>query len=142
MPAQVYDWTCSACALDWVLRATGLDPDCNRYKAVYLIGWPDNINEEHGLMDASGQALRDVYEGYEQPTGQAWLDFDTTYALASHTTGQMSGAEWYHWCAIRGVQGDALWIANSAPGYRDVWDILTRADFERLGNFSVVWLEG
>jgi hypothetical protein len=91
-------------------------------------------------MDSSGSALRDVYDGYGQATEQAWLDFDSVYELAQHTTGQMSGAAWYHWVAIRGVQGDNLWIANSAPGYRGVYDILSRADFDRLGGFSVVWL--
>lgn len=140
MPPQVYGWTCSACALDWVLRATGLDPDHTREEAVYEIGYPHNINSHHGLMDANGSALQDVYSSYGQSSEQAWLDFDTVYALAQHTTGQMSGTNWYHWVALRGVNGPDLWIANSAPGYLGVWDLLSRDDFERLGGFSVVWL--
>lgn len=108
---------------------------------MYEIGYPDNINPAYGLMDASGSALRAVLENYGIPTSQAWLDFDTVYALAQETTGMMSGGAWYHWVSLRGVSGDALWISNSAPGYKGVWDILTRADFERLGPFSVVLLE-
>ena len=141
MAPQVYNWTCSACALDWVLRSTGLVPDYTRERAVAEIGYPEHINSRYGLMDSSGSALRQVYASYGQTTGQAWLDFDTVYQLALHTTGQMSGAEWYHWVALRGVQGDALWIANSAPGYRGIHEVLTRADFNRLGGFSVVWLD-
>jgi hypothetical protein len=91
-------------------------------------------------MDAGGSALRDVYSRYGQGTAQAWLDFETVYNLALGTTGQMSGAAWYHWVALRGVSGSDLWIANSAPGYKGVNSILSRADFERLGGFSVVWL--
>lgn len=140
MAPQIYAWTCSACALDWVLRATGLNPNITREQAVEQIGYPDNINATYGLMDANGSALRDVYDSYGQPTDQAWLDFDSVYQLVQHTTGQMSGTKWYHWVALRGVQGDAIWIANSAPGYMGVWDTLTRADFNRLGGFSVVWL--
>jgi hypothetical protein len=140
MPPQVYGWTCSACALDWVMRATGLQPEYTRERAVYDIGYPDNINPTYGLMDASGSALRDVYFTYGQDTEQGWLDFDTVYELAQSTTGQMSGAAWYHWVALRGISGPDLWIANSAPGYQGVYDILSRADFERLGGFSVVWL--
>jgi hypothetical protein len=140
MEPQVYGWTCSACALDWVLRSTGLDPASTREDVVYAIGYPENINATYGLMDSSGSALREVYSFYEQATEQAWLDFDSVYQLAQRTTGQMSGAAWYHWVALRGVQGDTIYIANSAPGYKGVWDNLTRSDFNRLGGFSVVYL--
>jgi hypothetical protein len=140
MDPQVYDWTCAACALDWVLRATGLNPNSTRDQVVAAIGYPEHINAQHGLMDADGPALQAVYTTYGQATEQAWLDFDTVYALAQHTTGQLSGEKWYHWVALRGVSGAALWIANSAPGYMGITDWLSRADFERLGGFSVVWL--
>jgi hypothetical protein len=91
-------------------------------------------------MDASGAQLQRVLEGYGQESAQSWLDFDTVYDLAQATTGLMSGASWYHWCALRGVQGSNLWIANSAPGYMGVGDILSPYDFQRLGSWSVVWL--
>lgn len=140
MAPQVYDWTCSACALDWVLRSTGLDPAHTREQAVAQIGCPNNINPTYGLMDAAGSALRAVYDQYSQPTEQGWLDFDAVHALAQDATGQMSGAAWYHWVALRGVQGSNLWIANSAEGYKGIYSTLSRYDFERLGPFSVVWL--
>jgi len=140
MPPQAYSWNCSACALDWVLRATSLNPNSTPDLCVQQIGLPDNINPRYGLMDGSGAALREVYDSYGQPTEQGWLDFDTVYDLAQRTTGQMSGAEWYHWVALRGVSGEELWIANSASGYRGVYDTLTRAQFAALGGFSVVWL--
>lgn len=140
MPPQIAAWTCSACAMDWVLRATGVSPDHTRDQAVLEIGYPQNINETYGLMNANGGALMDVYTAYGMQTAQGWLDFDTVYALAQKTTGQMSGAQWYHWVAIRGIHGSALWIANSAPGYKGIYDTLNRDEFERLGGFSVVWL--
>jgi len=141
---QVYSWTCSACSLDWVKRSIGISASDDIYgtreQTVYEIGYPENINPTYGLMDSSGIALRHVLANYGEPTEQAWLDFDTVYALAQKTTGLMSGAAWYHWVALRGVDGPNLWIANSAPNYKGVYDILTRADFQRLGGFSVVWL--
>lgn len=140
MPPQVYSWTCAACSLDWILRSTGLDPDSTRDQVVAAIGYPDNINAQYGLMDGSGSAISDVLATYAQPTERSWLGFDDVYTLALTTTGQISGGAWYHWVALRGVRGDNLWIANSAPGYQGVWDELSRADFERLGPFSVVWL--
>ena len=104
------------------------------------IGIPQNINPQYGLMDGSGAQLQRVLLDRGYDSEQSWLNFDTVYQLATSTTGMMSGANWYHWCALRGVQGDALWISNSAPGYRGVWDTLTRQQFNDLGGFSCVWL--
>ena len=140
MRPQLFDWDCAAAGLAWVLRATGLDPYATEQEATELIGMPQNINPVVGLVDGSGKALQAVLLDYGQSSKQAWLGFDEVYDLVQHTTGQMSGAAWYHWVALRGTSGSDLWIANSAPGYKGVWDILSRADFARLGGFSVVWL--
>jgi hypothetical protein len=147
MVPQLYSWTCSACSLEWVLRSTGLrsssgDVYADREAVVYEIGYTDQINPWVGLtnVDGPGRALQDVLASYGQPSEQGYLDFDSVYQLAQYTTGMMSGQAWYHWTALRGVQGSNLWIANSAPGYKGVWDILSREDFNRLGGFSVVWL--
>lgn len=146
-PPQYYGWTCSVCALDWVLKATGIDPRPDlsvyesRFETGHQVGYPENVNPAYGLMDASGAALQAVLRDYDQESTSAYLDFDTVYDAAQVGTGMMSGAAWYHWVGLRGVSGDALWISNSAPGYKGVHDILTRADFERLGPFSVVLLE-
>lgn len=140
MPPQTYAWTCSSCALDWVLRATSADPNHGRAETVAEIGYTENINPTYGLMNGSGAELQRVLTEHGLDSEQGWLDFDTVYALAQDTTGMMSGGAWYHWCAIRGTQGNNLWIANSAPGYMGIWDVLSRADFNRLGPFSVVYL--
>lgn len=141
---QLYAWTCSACSLEWLKRAINLsvpsDIYLSRFATTFEIGYPNNINPTYGLMDASGIALRDVLSRYGVPSDQAWLDFDTVYQIAQGAPGMMSGAAWYHWVGIRGVSGPDLAIANSAPGYKGVYDILTRQDFNRLGGFSVVWL--
>lgn len=146
MPGQLYDWTCSACSTEWTERALGFERSAdiyaNREAVVSAIGYDYNINASVGLVDGSGTQLRRVLKEQtgrdsEQSFG---LDFDTVYSIASSTAGLMSGAAWYHWVALRGVQGDTIWIANSAPGYKSVWDNLSRSDFSRLGPFSVVWL--
>ena len=145
-PGQFYDWTCSACSLDWLKRALALVPNedidvyASRETTTYEIGYTANINPQYGLMDASGSALRAVLDDYGVASDQGWLDFDETYARAVAGPGMMSGASWYHWVGIRGVQGSTIWVANSAPGYKGIWDNVSREDFERLGAFSVVWL--
>jgi hypothetical protein len=104
------------------------------------IGYTENINPTYGLMDGSGAELQRVLGEYGQDSAQAWLDFDSVYALARETTGMMSGAVMYHWMSIRGIEGTNLWVANSAPGYKGIYSILSRDDFNRLGGWSVVWL--
>lgn len=92
-------------------------------------------------MDASGSALSRVLdEIYDVSTASLYPNFDTAYSIARNHTGMMSGNAWYHWVAIRGVDDGNIWIANSAPGYQGVYEILTRADFQRLGGFSMVYL--
>lgn len=140
MEPQLRDWTCAACSLDWVKVATGLAPTSDRYATTLEIGVPANINPTYGLMDGTGIELQGVLAEYGQASDHGWLDFDTVYALARETTGMMSGAAWYHWVSWRGVQGTNLWVANSAPGYKGIYDILSRGDFNRLGPMSVVWL--
>lgn len=127
------------------MRANALiapeDIYASREATVLEIGYPENISADVGLHDASGSALRAVLDTYGVPSEQGWLDFDTTYALAAEgLAGMMSGAAWYHWVGIRGVQNGALWVSNSAPGYKGIYDHVSRADFNRLGGFSVVWL--
>lgn len=107
------------------------------------IGQPENINPVYGLMDGSGSQLRRVLANYGLDSNQGWLTFEQAYAIARKYTGMMSGGAWYHWVAIRGTDvydTPELWIANSAPGYMGIWDSLSKADFQRLGPFSVVWI--
>lgn len=139
MVPQAYDWTCSACSLDWVLTAT-LTRESDRYLTTMEIGYTHNINPSWGLMNADGSQLQRVLADYGYKSEQSWLDFDTVYHLAANTPVLMGGDEWNHWVAVRGVQGNGLWLANSAPGYRGIYDYLDRRSFEQLGGFSVVWL--
>jgi hypothetical protein len=141
MPAQRANWSCSACSLAWILRSTGVDPGATEESAIEQIGYPNNINATYGLMDGSGTQLMRVMDDYGLVSSNGWFSYDTVYAIAGDTTGCMSGGAWYHWVAIRGRSGPDLWIANSAQGYKGVYEILTREQFNNLGPFSVVYLE-
>lgn len=140
MPPQQANWSCSACSLAWVERATFENEEATEQSAIAEIGYPQNINPTYGLMDGSGSQLALVLERYGLSTSQGWLTFDSVYALAQFTTGCLGGGGWYHWVAIRGVSGSNLWIANSAPGYMGIYETLSRDQFNRLGPFSAVYL--
>jgi hypothetical protein len=138
MAPQVYDWTCSVASFEWVIDSTGTS-DMDREAAARLIGYPQCVNETYGCMSA--QCLIDAYAQLGLVARQAWVTFDQAYAIAGQTTGQLNGLGWYHFVAIRGVADGALWIANSAPGYRGVWDTLTREQFNALGPFQAIYLD-
>jgi hypothetical protein len=140
MPPQTYDWTCSVCSFDWVIGATGT-ADLSREDAAMLIGYPDCVDETYGLKDT--RCLINAYAGFGLVARQAWVTFDQAYAIAQSTTGQLNGLGWYHFAALRGVDHmdvGELWIANSAPGYRGVYESLSRSQFNALGPFQVVYL--
>jgi hypothetical protein len=119
----------------------GLDIYANRESATYDIGYPGNINAAVGLTDGSGSQLQRVLRDTDAiPTEHGWLSFDEAYARYSTTPGLMSGANWYHWVGVRGVQGSNLWLSNSAPGYCGIWDQLSRYDYDRLGGFNNLWV--
>lgn len=139
MAPQSYDWTCSSCSLDWLLVATQ-SRGTDRERTVNEIGYPENINPTYGLMDGSGSQLRRVLSMYGIYSDQSWLSYDTAWSIYNQAPGMMSGGSWYHWVGVRGTSDGNLWIANSAPGYMGVYDILSRSDFNRLGPFSCVWL--
>lgn len=140
MPPQYASWSCSACSLAWLERATFKNEAATEATAIIEIGYPQNINPTYGLMDGSGSQLARVLGEYGLTTRQEWLSFDTVYAIAGNTTGCLGGTAWYHWVAVRGLSGSNLWIANSAPGYRGIYDTLTRDQFNSLGPFSMVYL--
>lgn len=141
MPRQAASWTCSACALAWVERATQVNILADEWSAVAEIGYPHNINSSYGLMDGSGTQLQRVLREYGIDSRHDWLSFDAAYETYRAVPGMLSGAAWYHWVGVRGVSRDGLiWIANSAPGYAGAYDTLNRQQWADLGSMSCVWL--
>ena len=145
MPGQLYDWSCAACATEWVERACYAPRSdnvyANREQVVYAIGYPDQINSTYGLMQGSGVELQRVlWDHAGLPTEHGYLSFDEAMDIYSRTFGLMSGAAYYHWVAVRGVQGDSLWLGNSAWGYKGIYDTMNRQQFNSLGGFSCLWV--
>lgn len=140
MPRQEEDWTCSAAALAWVLRSIGRDT--TEDDAVALLG--DGINPDDGLRYASGTELAGVLVGLGlKVTRVDPASFDTVAKLSQAGPIAMGGRDFYHWVGVRGYdrERDVLRIANSAPGHKDVYDTMDRAQFNRLGAFAAVAVE-
>jgi hypothetical protein len=114
-----------------------------------VIGWLglDHISPAFGLHHGDHSALRSrVYDpdhfGRGLRAESVWIgSFDELYALARDRAPlQLSGAQWYHHVAVRGVSGDNIWIANSAPGYLGIFETLNRQDYARLGTWRATWV--
>lgn len=135
---QTSSWTCSAAALAWLNRAMGIDRATDEWAAVDLIGHPENINPEYGLMDGSGRRLMELLREDRGMAWTAWLDFAETKALSEDHAMLIGGARWYHWVGVRGTRNDRLWIANSAAGWLNVFDTINSTQWRELGPFAAV----
>lgn len=145
MPGQAYSWTCSVCSATWVLGATGAldssgDVYADRERVGVEMGYPNCVNETYGCMSA--QCVIDEFARYGLASRQAWVSFEQAYAIASSTTGVINPTGQYHYMGMRGVTSDGeLYVANSAQGYRGVYNTLSRQQFNALGPVQVVYLE-
>ena len=143
MAPQIYSWTCSICAYTWVINATGTDPHLEREQAANIIGYPNCVNETYGLMSAD--CLITAFNYYGLSVKQAWVTFDQAYAIMAKTTGVINPLGMYHFMAMRGVDHTdvgQLWVANSAEGYRGIYDTMSRSQFNALGPVQVIYLDG
>jgi hypothetical protein len=139
MEPQRYSWTCSICSFTWVIQATQYDPELTRQQAAKIIGYPNCVNETYGLMSA--QCMVDAFSHFGLKSKQVWVSFDEAYAICREHTGVINPIGMYHFMAIRGIVDSQIWVANSAPGYRGVYDTLTRNQFNNLGPVQLIYLE-
>jgi len=138
MSPQVYGWTCSICSLDWLLRATGLDPYSSREKVAYEIGYPSCVDEWSGLKDT--QCLVRVLESFGVEARQEWVSWERAMEIANSTAFILNSTSWYHFVAGRGTYGEQLWIANSAEGYRGIFDTISAGQWAGLPGWQAVYL--
>jgi hypothetical protein len=146
MEPQAYEWTCSVCSTAWVLQSIGIiAPDIDQYTVREQVanetGIPHCVNPTYGSM--SPQCIIDEFARYGLDAQQYWCTFDQAYAICSQTTGVINPVGMYHYMAVRGVDGHdtpTIWVANSAPGYRGIWDDLTRDSFNSLGPVNLIYL--
>ena len=139
MPPQVKNWTCSICSTDWLLRATGLNPNSNREQVCAQIGYPSCVDEYSGLKDT--ECLQDVIEQYGVPTNIEWPSWERALEIASSTAFILDSLTMYHFMAGRGLTGGGgLWIANSASGYMGVYETIDQYQWNRLQPWKFVVL--
>jgi len=126
----------------WVIQATGVNPDLTYDEALYIIGYPNCVNPTYGLM--SSQCMINAFSHYGLQSRELWCGFDEAYAICRDHTGVINPTGMYHFMAIRGTDGadiGDIWVANSAPGYRGIYDSISRNSFNQLGPTKLIYLE-
>jgi|KBSMisStaDraftv2_1062788.scaffolds.fasta_scaffold01203_1 hypothetical protein len=138
MAPQIYNWTCSICSFTWVIQATGTDPYLTRETAAEIIGVPECVDSSWGLK--SSECMIRAFAKYGLLAKEKWVTYDEAYAICRETTGIFNPIGMYHVMAIRGVGPDYIWVANSARGYRQIWDTMDRNQFNSYGPTKVIYL--
>lgn len=137
MSPQMQSWTCSICSFDWVCRAIGIPMD--REQAAEIIGYPECVNETYGLMSAD--CMVKAFEKVGIVAVQKWVTFEEAFSICQHYTGVINPIGMYHFMGIRGTEASTIWVANSAQGYRGIWDNLDVGSFNGLGPVQVIYAE-
>jgi hypothetical protein len=145
-PVELQDvpWDCAAASTAWALHTIGYPQ--TEADVVAGLG-PSRISPAYGLLDASGAGLVSYLGeiGVTASNNPAATWADVTAAAGSQPM-VIGGRAWCHWVGVR--ISDALWIggegyhlalANPAPGWMGVHQVLNQYDYYELGAFSAVW---
>jgi hypothetical protein len=72
------------------------------------------------------------------PAFCSWPTWEQVLLMSAHWPLLIGGQNWCHWVGVRQSYGGVLVLANSAPGWMSVTDILTETDWPVLGPFACV----
>jgi hypothetical protein len=146
LPVELQDvpWDCAAASLTWCLNTVGRN--VSEESVVAGLG-PARISPALGLLDASGaglvEYLGELGIGAENNPSAS---FDDVLAAAGYQPMLMGGREWCHWVGVRigspyfaSINDRMLALANPAPGWMGIDQVLNWYDFDQLGAFSAVW---
>jgi hypothetical protein len=145
-PVELQDvpWDCAAASTAWALQAIGYP--YSESDVVIGLG-PSRISPAHGLLDASGAGLVEwlstIGVAAENNPAATWADVT---AAAGYQPMVMGGRQWCHWTGVRMWAGlvfpelaGYVALANPAPWWMGVNQIMNQAMFDDLGPFSAVW---
>lgn len=142
---QPDDWSCSVESTQWLLRAMGRNPYDSWIRPAMLN--QGVVTREDGLMDASGRGLvaflQREYGPLDDDRDLVFVALNPVYwddlaNLAGVRPVLIGGRAWNHWSGVRRPVPGGFELANPAPNWLSVGNVLDRAEFERLGGWSAV----
>jgi hypothetical protein len=149
---QASDWTCSCAAAAWVMNTLGVpDPvlggEWTEWSAVSelrrVCGY-GAVTPEYGLAYADMSELEEMYRAQGLLTERRinvgfW---ELASDVAGLYPGQLNGARWFHHAGLRGFTGSALTLANPAPTWRWVGQVLDQTEWAVWGVWNVLYVVG
>jgi hypothetical protein len=142
---QIADWVCSIRATAWVLKSLGVPVDIGALQDEMS---PAYVTPELGLLDGSGNGLAEVLRRHlpggtsvEVLPSASWDDLVARAGRGPIALG-LHGA--YHWINVARMKDGQLDAPNPAPNYPaagPIGDQLTRAEFDRYGPASLVFVD-
>lgn len=142
---QEHDWDCSVESIEWCLYAWGRAPDDDWLEQTMIA--EGVVSPELGCLDASGAGLAAFVNRHYGEYGylaenDSDVSFDDVRAEAGATKHPIAvgGRGWYHWSGCRNYDlgTDQIILANPAPGWKGIHQAIGRADWDRLGPWSMV----
>lgn len=144
---QVQDWVCSIRATSWMLKSLGLPVDIGALQDEMS---PRYVTPKDGLLDARGYGIAAILRAH---LPAEWHDrvhvfeaiaWDELRALAGTGPVAVGLRAAYHWLNVaKALPDGSLSAPNPAPSWPadgPIGDVLTRAELDRWGPASAVWV--
>ena len=138
------DWACSIRTATWLLKSLGVPADAGDLQDEMV---PRYVTPAAGLLDARGYGIAETVKAHlpepwrERVRVFESIAWDEARALAGRGPLAIGGRAWNHWSAVRRPNPDGtLALANPAPNWQGVGDTMDRAEWDRFGPWSAVWI--
>lgn len=140
MPRQGVDYDCAAASTAWFGRSIGFD--WTEMNVLFEMSSLWLINSTWGLLDGTGAGIVRWLAMQPCPAANGAVSWGDVNARAGTGPLIMGSSTWNHWTGVRSPDssGNVL-LANSAPGWMGVDQVLTESQFDALAPFYGVWLD-
>jgi hypothetical protein len=91
-----------------------------------------------GLLDGTGAGIVSWLAMQPLSAANGRVTFSQVVDLVAECPCIIGSSAWYHWVGVRSAGAGMLSLANSAPGWANVWQQLTEAQFDAFGDFYAV----
>jgi len=108
---------------------------------VTWLGVGRNISPDLGLYEGSGRMLAEMFRSQGLDAEYGPLGWGDALAMAGRQPFCMSGGRWYHWTAVRGTDGQGLYLANPAPSWCGVQQYMDYDEWRTWGPWNAAWVK-
>jgi hypothetical protein len=147
---QSASWSCSCASSAWVFNACDIPaPSGGKWDEWSVIsalrdvgGW-GAVSPDYGLAYASMVQLEELWRALGlQTVRRLDISWELALDLAGEYPTQINGGRFYHHVGVRGYAADALLLANPAPTWRGVGQIMDSTEWAVWGLWNALYAIG